>query len=156
MDVGVEVLVRYAHPIIFDLSSFPARIVPDKCISIFLSQGAPSGIDGGRSGRYPANGAVRPKALWPVIGLRHPGDRVTMSSKWISSHGVDGATVVKNALAVDEVLCIYEQPPPSITPKTSPDNRLSLPQWFIEESFHECEYFSMFLCMVVSSVSTGT
>lgn len=96
-------------------------------------QGAPSGIDGGRSGRFPANGAVRPKALWPVIGLRHPGDRVTMSSKWMTTYGADGASVVKNALAVDEILCAYERP------SSSPSSRLSLPKWFVEESFHECE-----------------
>ena len=81
---------------------FRLSIVLLSLLLIFLLfQGAPSGLDGGRNGRYPANGSVRPKALWPVIGLRHPGDRVTMSSKWMTSHGVDCAAVVKNILAVD-------------------------------------------------------
>jgi hypothetical protein len=106
-----------------------------------LLQGAPSGLEGGRNGRYPANGSVRPKALWPVIGLRHPNDRVTISSKWMTSHGVDYAAVVKNFLAVDEILCVYERPQLSITPKpASEHNEFALPQWLIEESYHECEY----------------
>ncbi len=110
--------------------------------SSHLFQGAPSGVDGGRNGRYPANGAVRPKALWPVIGLRHPGDRVTMSGKWISSHGADVAAVVRNVLKVDEVLCAYEEPQLSITPNRddTDESGFSLPQWFVEESFHECRY----------------
>ena len=109
-------------------------------LSFFL-QGAPSGLEGGRTGRYPANGSVRPKALWPVIGLRNPHDRVTFSSKWMTSHGVDCAAVVKNILAVDEILCMYERPELSITPKSAVEhNGISLPHWLIEESYHECEY----------------
>ena len=151
MGVGVEVLVRcvffFPYPffswLIFH-GNLQIHCCPTCYVMLACRQGAPSGIDGGRSGRYPANGAVRPKALWPVIGLRHPGDRVTMSSKWITSHGVDGAAIVRNNLAVDEILCAYERPQVHITPKTSP--LLSLPQWFVEESFHECEY-NFFHCV---------
>ncbi len=111
-------------------------------MSRFL-QGAPSGLEGGRNGRYPANGSVRPKALWPVIGLRHPHDRVTISSKWMTSLGVDYAAVVKNYLAVDEILCAYERPQLSLTPKSASEhNEFTLPQWLIEESYDECEYYS--------------
>jgi len=134
--------VKYGEHILNDLGCAFENVSPfgfnaDGCGSGGAGQGAPSGIDGGRSGRYPANGAVRPKALWPVIGLRHPGDRVTMSSKWMTSHGVDGAAIVGNNLAVDEILCSYERPQMPITPKTSPDSGLTFPPWFVEESFHE-------------------
>jgi hypothetical protein len=48
---------------------------------------------------------------------------------------------VKNILAVDEILCLYEKPQLSIMPKsTSEQNGFSLPHWLIEESFDECEY----------------
>lgn len=70
-----------------------------------------------------------------------------MSSKWMTSHGVDCAAVVKNILAVDEMLCVYERPQLSIMPKSTPEHSgFSLPQWLIEESFHECEYspFSLY------------
>jgi len=132
--------VKYGEHILNDLGCAFENVSPfgfnaDGCGSGGAGQGAPSGIDGGRSGRYPANGAVRPKALWPVIGLRHPQDRVTMSSKWMTSHGVDGAAIVRNNLAVDEVLCSYEIPQLQTLPNPSP--RISLPQWFVEESFHE-------------------
>ncbi len=84
---------------------------------------------------------VQPKALWPVIGLRHPGDRVTISSKWLTSHGVDGAAVVKNMFAVDEVLCAYEVSNQSTLANPIPNHAMaSFPPWFIEESFNECEY----------------
>ncbi len=109
-------------------------------ILIFILKGAPSGIDGGRSGRYPSNGAVRPRALWPVIGLRHPGDRVTMSSKWMTSYGVDGITVLRNSLAVDEVFCHYEGNTHSsdyTKQVCTVASDAQLPQWFVEESFIE-------------------
>ena len=106
----------------------------------FLPQGAPSSVDVGRNGRYHANSVVQPKALWPVIGLRNPGDRVTMSSKWMTSHGVDETSGLKNMCAVDEVLCAYEHPKQSILASPTPDNnRVSFPQWFVAESFNECK-----------------
>ena len=66
-----------------------------------------------------------------------------MSAKWMTSHGVDGATIVRNNLAVDEILCAYERPQLHITSEISPS--FSLPQWFVKESFHECEFFVNFL-----------
>jgi len=134
--------VKYGEHILNDLGCAFENVSPfgfnaDGCGSGGAGQGAPSGVDGGRSGRYSANGAVRPKALWPVIGLRHPGDKVTMSSKWLTSHGVDGAAIVRNNLAIDEILGSYERPQLSIKPKTIPERGLSLPQWFVEESFYE-------------------
>lgn len=89
-----------------------------------------------RSGRFPSNGAVRPRALWPVIGLRHPGDRVTMSSKWMTSKGVDGVTVQENVMSFDEIVCAYKD----YLPKQALLNSLTethFPQWFVQESFLE-------------------
>jgi len=135
--------VKYGEHILNDLGCAFENVSPfgfnaDGCGSGGAGQGAPSGVEGGRTSRHPANGAVRPKALWPVIGLRHPGDRVTMSSKWMTSQGVDPAKVVDNVLAVDEVLCTYEQSlPPSLTPKTNQATINKLPQWFVEDSFNE-------------------
>jgi HECT-domain (ubiquitin-transferase) len=89
-------------------------------------QGAPSANEqGGRSMRYPS-GFVKPKTLWPVIGLRNNGDRVSFSPKVSSSYGVDGVATVKNILAVDEILRAYEK-------EDSP----SLPSWFVDEAFNE-------------------
>ena len=134
--------VKYGEHILNDLGCAFENISPfgfnaDGCGSGGAGQGAPSGTDGGRTGRYPANGSVRPKAYWPVIGLRHPGDRVTISSKWMTSHGVDCDAVVKNILAIDEVLSVYEMPHLSIMPKSISECDFALPQWLIEESFHE-------------------
>ena len=138
--------VKYGEHILSDLGCAFENLSPfgfnaDGCGSGGVGQGAPSGVDGGRSGRFPANGAVRPKALWPVIGLRHPGDRVTMSAKWLSSQGVDPTKVVNNILAVDEVLCVYEERAQQLpaTPRINPEalSALPLPQWFIEESYNE-------------------
>jgi hypothetical protein len=62
-----------------------------------------------------------------VIGLRNPGDRVTFSNKWTTSHGVDGVTVHENILSVDEIMSLYSDQSPI----------QSFPQWFVEESFQE-------------------
>ena len=101
--------LKYGEHILNDLGCAFENISPfgfnvDGCGSGGAGQGAPSGIEGGRGGRYPAQGAVRPRALWPVVGLRNHGDRVTMSSKWVTSYGVDGNATVNNCLAVDELL----------------------------------------------------
>lgn len=63
-----------------------------------------------------------------------------MSSKWMTSHGVDGVTVLKNALAVDEILCMYEkenQPQPNVREISDSKSESLLPRWFVEESFLE-------------------
>jgi len=127
--------VKYGEHILNDLgcafeNNSPFGFNADGCGTGGAGQGAPSGADGnGRGGRLPANGAVRLKALWPVIGLRTPGDRVTMSCKWTSSLGVDGVSMLRNVMAVDQILRRYEQAPKP--------QHLSLPDWFIEESYKE-------------------
>ncbi|KAL7489479.1 hypothetical protein ACHAW6_015106 [Cyclotella cf. meneghiniana] len=135
--------VKYGEHILNDLGCAFENLSPfgfnaDGCGSGGAGQGAPSSVDGVRSGRYPSNGLVRPRALWPVIGLRHPGDRVTMSSKWTTSHGVHAVTVLKNALSVDEIFCAYEtEPLLPFSPSTSSLKCATFPQWFIKESFLE-------------------
>lgn len=143
--------VKYGEHILNDLGCAFENVSPfgfnaDGCGGGGGGQGAPSGIDGGRGGRYPSNGAVRPRALWPVIGLRHPRDQVTMSSKWMSSHGIEGVTALRNAIAVDEILCAYEGSSNSnLVPYVNAQEEkkeekpvsLTLPKWFVEESYLE-------------------
>lgn len=133
--------LKYGEHIMNDLGCAFENISPfgfnaDGCGSGGIGQGAPSAVDGGRTGRYPANGAIRPNALWPVIGLRHPGDRVTMSSKWLSNQGVNPADYLTNICNIDEVMCTYDKPQPQLS---ITQNKITneLPQWFVEESFHE-------------------
>jgi len=131
--------LKYGEHILNDLGCAFENISPfgfnaDGCGSGGAGQGAPSGIEGGRGGRYPAHGVVRPRALWPVIGLRNPGDRVTLSTKWSTCFGIDGAVALKNVLAVDELLASYC----GIDEETKSQSTLNLPGWFIKEAF--CEY----------------
>ena len=131
--------LKYGEHILNDLGCAFENLSPfgfnvDGCGSGGAGQGAPSGIEGGRGGRYPAQGSVRPRALWPVIGLRNQGDRVTISPKWSTSYGVDGIISVKNVLAVDEVLNSYTEGMNAA--KVAPQNDL-LPDWFVREAFIE-------------------
>ena len=72
-----------------------------------------------------------------MIGLRHPGDRVTFSSKWITSLGVAGVTVQENVLSVDEILCSYNDLSPKLNTPSMNLSSVSFPPWFVEESFLE-------------------
>lgn len=130
--------MKYGEHILNDLGCAFENVSPfgfnaDGCGSGGAGQGAPSGIEGGRGGRYPAHGVVRPRALWPVVGLRNPGDRVTLSRKWLTSGGVEPSSVLKNVLAVDELISGY------CSNWTGPNGMQSLtfPSWFIHEAFDE-------------------
>jgi hypothetical protein len=134
--------LKYGEHILNDLGCAFENISPfgfnvDGCGSGGAGQGAPSGIEGVRGGRYPAQGAVRPRALWPVVGLRNHGDRVTMSSKWVTSHGVDGNIAVNNTLVVDELLCCYSDFGSKMTASDSSNAEHGFPEWFIREAFSE-------------------
>jgi hypothetical protein len=129
--------IKYGEHIMNDLGCAYENISPfgfnaDGCGSSGAGQGAPNGGTGHSrgGGRYLSNGAVQPKALWPVVGMRHPGDRVTFAAKWMTSQGVDGVNSHENALAVDEILCSYD----SIS---SNEDVLNLPKRFIKESHQE-------------------
>jgi hypothetical protein len=130
--------MKFGEHILNDLGCAFENISPfgfnaDGCGSGGAGQGAPSGIEGGRGGRYHAHGVVRPRALWPVIGLRNPGDRVTMSTKWTTCGGIEGSVALKNVLAVDEVIggyCHHE----TMTINTQ---SLKFPDWFVREAFDE-------------------
>ncbi|CAB9500257.1 Probable E3 ubiquitin-protein ligase hulA [Seminavis robusta] len=148
--------LKYGEHILNDLGCAFENLAPfgfnvDGCGSGGAGQGAPSGIEGGRGGRYPAQGSVRPRALWPVIGLRNQGDRVTISPKWTTSYGVDGVTSTRNALAVDEILFKYSQAA-ATTPNQSKEN--FLPNWFVEEAF--CEYKRWYSDKWKRSVTRGS
>jgi SPRY domain len=133
--------LKYGEHILNDLGCAFENLSPfgfnvDGCGSGGAGQGAPSGIEGGRGGRYPAQGSVRPRALWPVIGLRNNGDRVTISPKWTTSYGVDGVTSTRNALAVDELLFKYAESSSTCTVVAKECDNV-LPEWFISEAFRE-------------------
>jgi hypothetical protein len=135
--------LKYGEHILNDLGCAFENMSPfgfnaDGCGSGGAGQGAPSGIEGGRGGRYPAQGYVRPRALWPVVGLRNPGDRVTLSAKWMTSAGVDGSTTLNNVLAVDELLSTYDEMGKMTVPQTKETTDL-LPSWFVKEAFTEYE-----------------
>ena len=125
--------LKYGEHILSDLGCAFENISPfgfnaDGCGSGGAGQGAPSALEGGRGGRYPAHGAVRPRALWPVIGLRNPGDRVTFSTKWMTSLGVDSSTTLHNILSVDKILSHYD---------LNSTRNLDFPEWFLQEAFQE-------------------
>ena len=133
--------LKYGEHILNDLGCAFENLSPfgfnaDGCGSGGAGQSAPSGVEGGRGGRYPAQGAVRPRALWPVVGLRNPGDKVTISSKWMTSLGVDGPIALKNVLAVDELLAAFER---TSQRENSRGCGHLLPSWFVEEAFSEYE-----------------
>ena len=138
--------LKYGEHILNDLGCAFENLSPfgfnvDGCGSGGAGQGAPSGIEGGRNGRYPAQGLVRPRALWPVIGLRNQGDRVTISPKWMTSYGVDGVTATRNVLAVDEILCCYADYVDVVRgPRGSRGEDMKkqgFPEWFVSEAFLE-------------------
>lgn len=129
--------VKYGEHILNDLGCAFENLSPfgfnaDGCGSGGSGQGAPSGVEGGRSGRYPSNGAVRPRTLWPVIGLKSLGDKVTFGGKWMTSLGVDGSSVLRNVLKVDDVMRYYEA-----TSSATDNIPVSLPDWFVKESYEE-------------------
>lgn len=131
--------LKYGEHILNDLGCAFENLSPfgfnvDGCGSGGFGQGAPSAVDAGRVGRYPAQGAVRPKALWPVIGLRNQGDRVTLSPKWSSNYGPDSVSVMKNIMRVDELFDAY-----TLCGKNSlsTSGEPVFPKWFVEEAFTE-------------------
>jgi HECT-domain (ubiquitin-transferase)/SPRY domain len=128
--------LKYGEHILNDLGCAFENLSPfgfnvDGCGSGGIGQGAPSGFENGSSSRYPAQGTIKPRTLWPVIGLRNLGDRVTLSPKWSTSFGTDGVMSLRNILRVDEILnaysdCIHMQCSDAV-----------LPQWCINEAFLE-------------------
>ena len=142
--------LKYGEHILNDLGCAFEHLSPfgfnvDGCGSGGAGQCAPNGFDGGRGGRYPSQGAVRPRALFPVIGLRNQGDRVTISSKWNTSYGVDGIQQVRNILSVDELLNYYSGSPDTPT----------LPDWFLTESLAEYRRWHDDSCLQCVSRGSG-
>ena len=130
--------LKYGEHILNDLGCAFENLSPfgynvDGCGSGGAGQGAPSGFENGPSSRYPAQGTIRPRTLWPVIGFRNQGDRVTISSKWNTSYGIDGAVALGNVVAVNEVMCAYS----STLQKDIPCIDAAFPLWFLKEAFSE-------------------
>ena len=125
--------LKYGEHILNDLGCAFESLSPfgfnvDGCGTGGAGQGAPSGFEGGRGGRQPSQGAVRPRTLWPVVGLRNQGDRVTMSAKWSTSYGIDGATVLRNVLRASEMIDAFATPQSDEKP---------LPNWLVQEALGE-------------------
>ena len=132
--------IKYGEHIINDLGCAFENLSPfgfnaDGCGGGGIGQGAANGRETIRGGRHPADGMVRPKALWPVIGLRNPRDKVTMTEKWMTSYGVDGNTQLRNAMAVDRLLSNYTSF--DCPQRHIEKEQFSLPVDFICESYAE-------------------
>jgi len=147
--------LKYGEHILNDLGCAFENISPfgfnvDGCGSGGAGQGAPSGIEGGRSGRYTAQGCVRPRTLWPVVGLRNLGDRVSFSSKWSSSYGVDSASIVRNILATEEIVQTLSNVKEGKRNAGMKSN-LGVPRWFLDEAFAEYKRWnSDFWCRAIT------
>ena len=128
--------LKYGEHILNDLGCAFENMSPfgfnvDGCGSGGAGQGAPSGFENGSNNRFPAQGTIRPRTLWPVIGLRNHGDRVTLSSKWLTSYGTDGAISTRNIVKVDGILSAYCD----TLPRAIMDP--AFPRWFVKEAFSE-------------------
>jgi hypothetical protein len=128
--------LKYGEHILNDLGCAFENLSPfgfnvDGCGSGGTGQNAPSGFENGSSNRFPAQGTIRPRTLWPVVGLRNHGDRVTLSPKWSTSFGSDGVVALRNIVKVDTILSSYFD---SVTLKSA---NLTFPPWFVKESFSE-------------------
>lgn len=144
--------LKYGEHILNDLGCAFENLSPfgfnvDGCFSGGAGQGAPNGFDGGRVGRNPSQEAVRPRSLFPVVGLRNQGDRVTISSKWSTSYGIDGVQSLRNILRVDEILNYYM--------KRNKGVRSELPYWLVDEAFLEYKQWIMSLTSYSDSRGSG-
>ena len=102
--------MKYGEHILNDLGCAFENLSPfgfsvEGCGTGGHGQGATSGFP-----RGPAQGFVRPKALFPVVGLRNHGDRVTLCPGWSSTYGTDGSTTLQNTLRVVDALNSFENP----------------------------------------------
>jgi hypothetical protein len=111
----------------------------DGCGGGGASQGAPNAMDRTRDRRYSSNGMVQPKPLWPVVGLRSPGDRVSFATKWMTGYGPDGVATMRNASKVDELLRCYERMngQSSLSSSAKVTATAAFPSWFVTEAFGE-------------------
>jgi len=151
--------LKYGEHILNDLGCAFENISPfgfnvDGCGSGGAGQGAPSGIEGGRSGRYTAQGCVRPRTLWPVVGLRNLGDRVSFSPKWSSSYGVDSASTVRNILATEEIVQTLSNVKEGNRNSDMKPN-LGIPRWFIDEAFGEYRRWNSGFCCRATTRGSG-
>lgn len=155
--------LKYGEHILNDLGCAFENLSPfgfnvSGCGSGGAGQGAPSGTEGSRSGRYPSQGSVRPRTLWPVVGLRNHGDRVTFSSKWSSSYGVDSASTIRNIIATDEIIQSISKSNANegIGDAVTKSSKLvDLPNWFISDGFAEYKSWNSNLWRRTSTRGSG-
>jgi len=118
--------LKYGEHIISDLGCAYENLAPlgfsaEGCGTGGHGQAAPNGFL-----RSSAQGFVKPKTLFPVVGLKNHGDRVTLSPIWSTTYGVDGTSILRNVLAVEELLHKYGR-------------SSEIPGWFLRESYAEYE-----------------
>ena len=99
--------LKYGEHILSDLGCAFENMSPFG----FSSEGCSTGGQGQSAanafGRSSTQGFVRPRTLWPVIGLRNQGDRVTISRKWSSVYGRDPSACLKNVLHFSRLMEDY-------------------------------------------------
>jgi len=54
---------------------------------------------------------MKPRTLFPVLGFRKNGDRITLTSKWISGLGVHPSALLEDALATSRMLEAWSKMP---------------------------------------------
>lgn len=126
--------LKYGEHILNDLGCAYENLSPfgfnvDGCGSGGYGEGAPPGFENGPGTRHPAQGTTKPRTLWPVIGLKNQGDRVSLSPKWSTSYGIDGVLAFRNVAAADKILRIFDA-------KNTSDC-CNYPSWFTSEAFLE-------------------
>jgi hypothetical protein len=116
--------LKYGEHIISDLGCAYENLSPfgfsaEGCGTGGHGQAAPNGFL-----RSSAQGFVKPKTLYPVVGLKNHGDRVTLSPVWSTSYGLDPTSTLRNVLAVEDILYEYGK-------------QGTAPVWFLKEAFEE-------------------
>ena len=101
--------MKYGEHILNDLGCAFENLSPFG----FSAQGCGTGGSGQSSqtgfARASAQGYVRPRTLWPVVGLRNQGDRVTIKPLWSTTFGPDGVSTLRNVIQVTDSLVHYEK-----------------------------------------------
>ena len=95
---------------------------------------------------------VKPRTLWPVVGFRRNGDKVTITRKWLSFPTVHPTHMLADAVAVSSLLTVWGSghaatseaqgaPAPAsgaasglVRPTTSMVD--ALPSWLYREAYH--------------------
>jgi hypothetical protein len=114
--------LKYGEHILSDLGCAYENLAPfgfsaEGCGMGGHGQAAPNGFL-----RSSAQGFVKPRTLYPVVGLKNHADRVTFSPIWSTTYGMDATSTLRNVLAVEEILHAY-------------GSTGAIPDWLVKESY---------------------